>query len=304
VLTITLTAADLRKIIIVSAEHPETVGALVTARATTGSTFLESWRDKAQAALPHRRSPLLRVIPARGIVPDEVAPEGLSAGTTPSVVAAMRQRLAAGSAQSAAASAHTRAIWSTVGGGLLRFHHEAMIPARPSLRRVLTHELTASSAALMSGGVDAALSRLGGSIRWQPPHLVIDSPHQGLIQGTGQGLRLVPSVFWRRPAVAIDGFRIPTVTYPVDADRIDRWAVSPETSTAALLGSTRTAILELLFVGRTTTDVARELSLGLATVSVHLATLHHNGLITSSRTGRSIRHLITPLGRRVLAPFD
>lgn len=299
-LALKLTAGDLRKIIFVTAEHPETIGALVTVRGTADSTFVETWREKAVFHLPHRRAPLLRIIPARGIVPDEVAPEHLSAGSTPAVVTTMRRRLAS---PARSESRRSRDIWGAVGGGLVRFHHEVLIPVRPNLRRVLSQELAANAAAITSGGIDAALGRLGPSVRWDPPHLLIDSVHRGTVEGSGHGVRLVPSVFWRRPAVAVDGYQVPTVVYPVDGAQVDRWATEVETNTAALLGSTRAAILELLLVARTTSEVARELGLGLPTVSVHLSTLHQNGLAVSTRTGRSVHHVITPLGRRVLRPY-
>lgn len=299
-LTLKLTAADLRKVVFVTAEHPETIGALVTVRRTVDSKFLESWRENAVAHLPNRRTPLLRIIPARGVVPDELAPEHISAGSTPAVVTTMRRHL-----DSAArpGSGRARHIWGAVGGGLLRFHHEVIDPVRPSVRRVLSQELSASAAAVMSGGIDAALGRLGDSVRWDPPHLLIDTVHRGIFEGTGRGIRIVASVFWRRPAVVIDGYQVPTIVYPIDAARVDRWATTEETNTAALLGATRAAVLELLLVARTTSEVARELGLGLPTVSVHLATLQQNGLATSTRTGRSVHHAITPLGRRVLSPY-
>jgi DNA-binding transcriptional ArsR family regulator len=49
----------------------------------------------------------------------------------------------------------------------------------------------------------------------------------------------------------------------------------------ALIGHSRTAILRNAELPRTTTDLARELSLSGATISVHLSILKRCGMVTS-----------------------
>ncbi|MFJ8297128.1 ArsR family transcriptional regulator [Streptomyces sp. NPDC094447] len=52
---------------------------------------------------------------------------------------------------------------------------------------------------------------------------------------------------------------------------------------------------------RTTTDLARRTGVSNATASAHAAALRGAGLITTTRTGRSVHHERTPLGALLLA---
>ena len=55
-----------------------------------------------------------------------------------------------------------------------------------------------------------------------------------------------------------------------------------------------------MLIERTTTDLARELRISLATMSAHTKTLRAAGLIVTTRAGKAVRHSITPLGARLL----
>ncbi len=69
----------------------------------------------------------------------------------------------------------------------------------------------------------------------------------------------------------------------------------------ALIGESRTAILRNAELPRTTTDLAHELSLSGATISVHLSILRRCGMVTSWRSGRRVLYQRTPLASSILS---
>ncbi|MYV69361.1 helix-turn-helix domain-containing protein, partial [Streptomyces sp. SID2131] len=71
----------------------------------------------------------------------------------------------------------------------------------------------------------------------------------------------------------------------------------PGEALAGILGRNRAALLHALSDGpRTTTDLARRLGVSNATASSHTQALRTAGLLTTTRTGRSVHHERTPLG--------
>ena len=73
-------------------------------------------------------------------------------------------------------------------------------------------------------------------------------------------------------------------------------APPPPEPLAALLGSTRAAVLSLLTVPASTGDVAEHLGLAPATASHHLTALRDAGLIVGARAGRRLNYRRTDLG--------
>ncbi|MFG2834800.1 ArsR/SmtB family transcription factor [Streptomyces zaomyceticus] len=69
---------------------------------------------------------------------------------------------------------------------------------------------------------------------------------------------------------------------------------------SAALGRTRTEVLRALTEPRTTTELARRTGISNATASAHATALRAAGLITTTRTGRSVHHERTPLGALLL----
>jgi DNA-binding MarR family transcriptional regulator len=71
---------------------------------------------------------------------------------------------------------------------------------------------------------------------------------------------------------------------------------------AGLLGRGRAAALEAIALARgcSTTELARALSCSAASASQHASVLRAAGLIVTRRTGGSVRHTVTPLGRALL----
>jgi DNA-binding transcriptional ArsR family regulator len=116
-------------------------------------------------------------------------------------------------------------------------------------------------------------------------------------------LTLTPSVFaWPGILLSQDGERV-QVTYT--ARGVGRvWEdLGPRRlprAVAALLGRSRSAILLLLAVPMSTTQVARTLDQSPAAVNRHLSILRNNGLVTSWRSGRNILYRRTALASSVL----
>jgi hypothetical protein len=146
------------------------------------------------------------------------------------------------------------------------------------------------------------LDSLGPALRWRDGSLEVDLP--GLPHGDvaleGRGLRLVPSLFWSRPAFALDGFRRPALVYPLYPLPATPEPVGGD-PLAVLLGHTRAQALRVLTVPRSTTALAAELHVSAASASTHAAALRRSGLVATHRRGRAVSHTLTPLGRTLLA---
>ncbi|MFI6585423.1 ArsR/SmtB family transcription factor [Embleya sp. NPDC050493] len=115
----------------------------------------------------------------------------------------------------------------------------------------------------------------------------------------GRGLLLLPTFHWSaHPLVSNLPERPVAVTYPAGPG-LPLALAGPggtEDALAAVIGRTRLDLLHLLAAGHTTGDLARRLRVSNATVSAHTAALRAAGLITTTRTGRSVRHERTALG--------
>jgi DNA-binding transcriptional ArsR family regulator len=93
--------------------------------------------------------------------------------------------------------------------------------------------------------------------------------------------------YWDRALAAV----WPRIGAFLDADT----APAPE-SLGRLLGTTRAVVLADVAAPRSTTELARRLSLSAATVSHHLSALRDAGLVTARRAGRTVLYVRTPLG--------
>ncbi|HEY3478815.1 MAG TPA: winged helix-turn-helix domain-containing protein, partial [Streptomyces sp.] len=88
----------------------------------------------------------------------------------------------------------------------------------------------------------------------------------------------------------------PVLVYSISHPRIDLDA-EPGPSLAALLGRTRARVLVTVAGARcNTSELAERTGTSLATASQHASVLRASGLITSSRSGKSQIHEVTPLG--------
>lgn len=176
---------------------------------------------------------------------------------------------------------------------ILRTYHDvAIAPYADLIRPAIEAEQ-----ALRTQTGDALLSGMAPLMRWRPPVLEVPYGVTRDLHLRGRGLLLVPSYFCRHDPVALaDPDLPPTLVYPIDP----RSHVTPGQPVAALLGTTRAAVLTAIDTGATTTELARRAGTSPASVSRHTQVLREAGLVATIRDGTAVRHTLTPLGTALL----
>jgi hypothetical protein len=155
---------------------------------------------------------------------------------------------------------------------------------------------------LVRQGLHAALTSLSPMIRLRGMTLEADFPRDVDIALEGKGIILQPSLFWAGHPLASrhDDGRL-LLIYPAVTPLPLLAASAAGDPLPALLGATRAHTLRLLGTQRTTTDLARELTVTTAAASMQAKTLREAGLITSRRDGKAVWHWCTPLGLDLIA---
>lgn len=161
-------------------------------------------------------------------------------------------------------------------------------------------ELIRQGRLLTRRGVGSMLTTAIAGARWCGDWLLIDSPHERTVRLGGRGLVLTPAAFWSGPPL-IGGFpdRPVLLAYPAPATLSIRIGTDSDTL-AAILGTTRAAVLRLLATEHTTGDIARRLGISAATASEHTSALRAARLITSRRDGKAVVHHAAVLGRDLI----
>lgn len=170
------------------------------------------------------------------------------------------------------------------------------------MRLVLEADITHRARQLATGGARLLFSDLHRNVRWRDGVLRVDrmiGRHQ--VDGSGRGLRLVPSLFAHKPAPPLSADEPPMLAYP-GRGAATLWEPAPDPDTSALsalLGAPRTTVLRLLAEPLPTVEIARLLGVTPSAVSQHLKVLHANGLVTRARAGRRVLYHRSPLGDRL-----
>ncbi|MGI5478749.1 ArsR/SmtB family transcription factor [Streptomyces lavendofoliae] len=196
--------------------------------------------------------------------------------------------------------------------GLLACHRVAVAPYWAASRSQLDVVRARYAREFLEGGVDALLATLSPPlVRWRPPVLEMRYPRPVEVHLGGRGLILVPTLFsWREFSLLYDPYddaSVPRLTVPAVTDPATGAALwRPKGSVTddplgGLLGRTRAAALRMAVDGCTTTELAARLGVSLAAVSQHTKALREARLITTSRRGGSVLHMVTALGRELLA---
>lgn len=182
------------------------------------------------------------------------------------------------------------------------FFETCVEPLWPRIRRDTLSDRALRSEMLLRGGVDALLTTLGTTWRWQSPTLHLPSASSYDIPLCGRGLLLVPSWFATGPLVMYRPEAATVLVYPLN-DAADGMAATDERPEAltALLGRTRAQVLALLRTPATTTALAERASVSLAAASRQAGVLRAAGLVDTVRTGTAVLHSLTPLGHSLLA---
>ncbi|MFI1012863.1 ArsR/SmtB family transcription factor [Streptomyces sp. NPDC020965] len=278
------------------------------------------WRSETRARLNGETSLLAALVPPRGYFPDFLTPpEG--AGGLESGLAAIRatspERL------------HSELTLASVGRGaqlpgrlaalaeggveqlarlisVLRSYHRAAIePYWTQIQARVEADRAVRGRALLDGGASELLGSLPPVLRWRAPVLESDYPVERELRLDGRGLLLQPSFFCRgTPVVYRNATLPPVLVYPAAHTpdpafgEVSASALTP--SLGRLVGHTRSAVLQAIRYGCTTSELARRAGVSLASASQHAAVLRDAGLVLTLRHGNAVLHTLTPLGAALL----
>ncbi|MFF7794521.1 ArsR family transcriptional regulator [Streptomyces sp. NPDC007991] len=182
---------------------------------------------------------------------------------------------------------------------LRRYWEAALLPSWPRMRLVLEADITHRARRLATGGARLLFADLHRNLRWDDGVLRVDRMRgHHHVDGSGRGLRLVPSLFAHQPAPPVSAAEPPMLAYP-SRGAATLWEPEPEPDApalTALLGAPRSTLLRLLAEPLPTVELARRLGVTPSAVSQHLRVLHATGLVTRARDGRHVLYRRSPLG--------
>jgi DNA-binding transcriptional ArsR family regulator len=183
-------------------------------------------------------------------------------------------------------------------------HHESVVtPFWQEAQAHVEAERARRARILLEQGCEGLLDSFRPLMRWKPPVLEANFPFERTLRLQGRGLLLVPSYLsWRTPDVLRDTSLPPVLVYPIERDHAVHASlphVAGE-SVVALIGRTRTSVLESIGDGGTTTELARRTGVSAASISQHTAVLREARLIRTNRVGKAVLHTVTPLGEALL----
>jgi DNA-binding transcriptional ArsR family regulator len=195
--------------------------------------------------------------------------------------------------------AHPRREVHWLAGLLEAYWARAVEPVWPRIRAFLDADIAHRSRRLAEGGQASLFGDLAEGVSWRQRYLDVDVPrHDATIELAGRGLLLIPSAFSAtRPSVVDRAPWQPTVIYPARGIATLWEDASPAPDgLARLLGATRAAVIANLDAPRSTSELARRLSISAATASHHLTALRDAGVITGRREGRTVLYVRTTVG--------
>ena len=163
----------------------------------------------------------------------------------------------------------------------------------PRILRLLEADVLWRSRRLAAGGFDALFADLHETVTLDGNRLSAADPFDYSGQLAGAGLTLVPHAMgWPRVhkmTGRVERYK-PMIAYPVRGVAT-LWETSPPPppdALAALIGRTRASILTTLAEPTTTTALARRMRLTPGAISQHLTVLHAAGLVSRTRTTRTV----------------
>ncbi|MFE8936951.1 ArsR/SmtB family transcription factor [Streptomyces sp. NPDC007872] len=313
-LRVHFTAEDLARVRF--APRPSPVAELHAALTMLGAPHEEllfgRWRGRLLRALPGAAGPLADLVPG-GSPPSfldvlgETREEGfaLLREARPELIRSELERVYAGWS---AAPPWLRGLhegdagaWRVLERAQRAAYETVLAPVWPLVQDLHRAEFTRHALAVAERGLGAALAeRVPGSRLWDGVWEWPGAAVRREVRLAGRGLVLLPTFHWRGGPLVQDPPGRPVVLALPAGRGLPLAApdgAPPGEALAGILGRNRAALLHALSDGpRTTTDLARRLGVSNATASSHTQALRTAGLLTTTRTGRSVHHERTPLG--------
>jgi DNA-binding transcriptional ArsR family regulator len=180
-------------------------------------------------------------------------------------------------------------------------------PWWPRLRDVLETDVAFQGRRLADAGIAALFASFRPHLRWDGEALRIPLRAASFERSLdGRGLLLMPAVFHHvGVGLMIDPPWQPTLIYAARGAGTVWQPVSGERpALVALLGRTRAAVLDGLAEPTSTSGLARRCGVPISSTSEHLTVLRNAGLVSTRRTGRTLTHRRTALGKALVARED
>ena len=295
---------------------PELHAALMMLGAPHEELLFGRWRGRLLRSLPSAAEPLADLAP-EGVAPSfldvlgDTPEEGfalLRSARPETVRAGVEQVYARRPAPPWIRALHAGDLgaWRTLGRAQRAAYDSVLDAVWPQVQDLHRAEFARHAVTVSGQGLGAALTALapGSRLRdgvWEWPLPGVPGVRE--VRLRGRGLLLRPTFHWRRgPLVQDLADRPVALAYPagVGLPIVPDGAGRTGEPLADVLGRTRLALLRSLEEALTTTALARRMGVSNATASTHASALRAAGLLTTTRTGRSVHHARTPLAELLL----
>ncbi|MEV4558723.1 ArsR family transcriptional regulator [Kitasatospora sp. NPDC049285] len=175
----------------------------------------------------------------------------------------------------------------------------------PRARTVLEADLAYRGRRFAERGAEGLFADLDSLLSWRAGVLRLDDPDPRVraLGGrytpvAGRGLVLVPTLCGLNAHTVIDPAGPPLISYPARGQALlgERPPPRVPDALAELIGAPRAGLLVLLVQPASTTALAHRLGVTPGAVSRHLSALATAGLLTRTRSGRSVLYARSALG--------
>lgn len=182
------------------------------------------------------------------------------------------------------------------------FYTLAVTPYQRGIDSTLDRDRRTRMHALANAGVEGLLASFGPTLQWTSGELRAPGYRDQELFLNGRGLLLIPSYFCVcNPVTLLDPALPPVLIYPVSHQPDLLLEHRPSAALGALIGATRAAVLDAIGArGPSTTELARQVDISIASASEHTTVLRQAGLVTSHRQQNRMLHQLTALGLALL----
>ncbi|MEV4415269.1 transcriptional regulator [Catellatospora sp. NPDC049609] len=187
---------------------------------------------------------------------------------------------------------------------LRAYHETAIAPVWDRVTGAVEADRARRMKDLADGGWAKLLDNLHPEARFRDDTFEIDKWGMNVeaeLDLDGRGLLIIPSYFKeeRQLMVLADTALPPVLLYPIDPSaRLS--SHGDHSHLPALIGQTRSRVLECAVTGGSTSAIATRAGISLPAASKHLDVLHRAGLVHRNRTQNTVHHLVTGLGLGLL----